>query len=347
MPSPVISAAIDALLAGEDLGRDGAAEALQVIMSGEAGEAQTAGFLIALRAKGESADELAGLASVIREKAQAVSPSVGETIDTCGTGGGRNTFNISTTTAFVVAGAGIPVTKHGNRSATSRSGSADVLEAAGARIDLQPAAVAECLERTGFGFMFAPLHHPAFKHVVPVRKALAVRTIFNLLGPLTNPAGARRQLIGISDPAYVDRVAQALAALGCDRGMVVHGRDGMDELSTAAVNDVAVVDGRRVRREEVDPARFGFAPPTEEDLAGGDPAQNAAVMSAVLDGREGPQRDIVLLNAGAAIMVAGEAESIQEGIDAARRSIDSGAAAERLAAYVAATRELAARAGEG
>ncbi|MDH3226384.1 MAG: anthranilate phosphoribosyltransferase [Thermoleophilia bacterium] len=342
MPSPVISAAIDSLLAGEDLGRQGAAEALEVIMSGDAGEAQTAGFLIALRAKGESADELAGLASVIRAKAQAVSPEVGDAVDTCGTGGGRSTFNISTTTAFVVAGAGVPVTKHGNRSATSKSGSADVLEAVGARIDLAPDAVAQCLEQSGFCFMFAPLHHPAFKHIVPVRKALAVRTIFNLLGPLTNPAGAKRQLIGVSDPDYLDRIAQALAALGCERGMVVHGRDGMDELSTGAVNDAAVIENGAVTREQIDPAALGFSAPSEGELAGGEPEENAAVMRAVLGGSEGAARDIVVLNAAAALRVAGVADDMRAGVAAGEQSIDSGSAAERLDAYVSATQRLAA-----
>lgn len=334
MPSLVISAAIDRLLAGEDLGRDGAAEALEVVMSGEAGDAQTAGFLIALRAKGESAEELTGLASVIRAKARAVSPSVGDAIDTCGTGGGRNTFNISTTTAFVVAGAGVPVAKHGNRSASSKSGSADVLEAAGANIELDPDAIAQCLEEAGFCFMFAPLHHPAFKHVMPVRVALGVRTIFNLLGPLTNPAGATRQLIGISDPRYLDRIAQALASLDCERGMVVHGRDGMDELSTNAVNDIAIIDRGAVRRAEVDPAALGFGKPPEGALAGGAPTENAETMIAVLAGENGPAKDVVVLNAGAALMVAGRADSVESGIVLARESIDSGAAADRFQTYI-------------
>ncbi len=238
MPSEVISDAIDRLLAGEDLGRAGAAEALEAIMSGEAGDAQTAGFLVALRAKGETAEELAGLASTIRARAERVAPPSGPFIDTCGTGGGRSTFNISTTATFVVAGAGVAVAKHGNRSATSRCGSADVLEALGARIDLDPDAVGRCLEETGLGFMFAPAHHPSFKHIVPVRRALGVRTIFNLLGPLTNPAGAPRQLLGVSDAAYLERMGRALAELGCERAMLVRGRDGMDE----------VFDRRRHRR---------------------------------------------------------------------------------------------------
>ena len=234
MPSEVLSHAIDRLLAGEDLGSDGASEALDAIMSGEAGDVQTAGFLVALRAKGETAEELAGLAATVRSHAEPVTPPDGPFIDTCGTGGGRSTFNISTTSTFVVAGAGVAVAKHGNRSATSRCGSADVLEALGARIDLSPDGVSRCLEETGLGFMFAPSHHPAFRHIVPVRRALGVRTIFNLLGPLTNPAGAPRQLIGVADPAFLERMGGALALLGIERALLVHGRDGMDEVCIAA-----------------------------------------------------------------------------------------------------------------
>jgi anthranilate phosphoribosyltransferase len=341
VPDPLIAAAIDAMLAGTDLGRDGAARALDVIMSGEAGEAQTAGFLIALRAKGETADELAGLASVIRARAASVSPAAAATVDTCGTGGGASTFNISTTAAFVVAGAGVPVAKHGNRSATSKCGSADVLESAGARLDLDSEAVAACLEQAGICFMFAPNHHPAFKHIVPVRRALGVRTIFNLLGPLTNPAGATRQLIGVSDPAYLERMGAALALLGSERALLVHGRDGLDELSTGAVNDVVRLEGGVTAVEEIDPADFGFAAPAAGALAGGDPEANVATMRAVLGGREGPARDIVLLNAGAALWVAAAATDLAAGIASAARSIDSGEALGRLDGYIEATVRLA------
>lgn len=340
MPSEVISAAIDRLLAGEDLGRDGAAQALEAIMAGEAGDAQTAGFLIALRAKGETAAELAGLAATIRGRAERVRAPLGPFIDTCGTGGGRSTFNISTTATFVAAGAGVAVAKHGNRSATSRCGSADVLEALGARIDLDPDAVGRCLEETGLGFMFAPAHHPAFRHIVPVRRALGVRTIFNLLGPLTNPAGAPRQLLGVSDAAYLERMGRALAELGCERAMLVRGRDGMDELSTAAVSDVVHVDGDRVTTSAIDPAALGFAPPADGAIAGGDPAANAEVLRAVLGGAAGPARDVVVLNAAAALWLAGVAPDLDAGLAGASASIDSGAAAERLEAFVAATRRL-------
>ena len=261
MPAPLISEAIDRLLAGEDLGRQGASDVLELIMGGEAGDAQTAAFLIALRAKGETAEELAGLAATVRSHAEPVTPPSGPFIDTCGTGGGRSTFNISTTATFVVAGAGVSVAKHGNRSSTSKSGSADVLEALGARIDLDPDAVARCIEETGLGYMFAPSHHPAFRHIVPVRRALGVRTIFNLLGPLTNPAGAPRQLIGVADPAYLERMGRALALLGCERALIVHGRDGMDEVSTGAVSDVVAVDGTGRARQHHRPDRPGLPAP--------------------------------------------------------------------------------------
>lgn len=340
MPVQFLSQTIDQLLAGEDIGRDGAATALEAVMSGEAGDVQTAGFLIALRAKGETAEEIAGLASVVRNHATPVTPPPGPFIDTCGTGGGRSTFNISTTAAFVVAGAGVAVAKHGNRSATSKCGSADVLEALGARIELDPDQVSRCLEEVGIGFMFAPSHHPSFRHVVPVRRALAVRTVFNLLGPLANPAGAPRQLLGVADPDYVGRLAEALAALGTERALVVRGRDGLDELSTAAVNDVIGVSDGGVRASTIDPTEFGFMPP-ERITPGGDPGENAAVTRAVLAGEQGPARDVVVLNAAAALWLAGAAEDLADGIDRAMASIDEGHAAERLDAFVAVTRRLA------
>lgn len=344
MPSEVISEAIDRLLAGEDLGREGAATALDAVMEGEAGDAQTAGFLIALRAKGETADELAGLAATVRARAERVTPPPGPFIDTCGTGGGRPTFNISTTATFVIAGAGVAVAKHGNRSATSKCGSADVLEALGARIDLDPDGVSRCLEETGLGFMFAPAHHPAFRHIVPVRRALGVRTIFNLLGPLTNPAGAPRQLLGVSDPTYLERMGRALEALGCERALLVSGRDGMDEVSTAAVSDTVEVDARGVRTGTIDPAAFGLPAPSDGELEGGDPARNAELLRAVLGRARGPARDVVVLNAAAGIWLAGRAETLEDAIPRAEASIDEGAAQERLDAFIAATRRLGAAA---
>jgi anthranilate phosphoribosyltransferase len=341
MPHPVLTEAIERLLAREDIGRDGAAAALDVVMSGEADQVQTAAFLIALRAKGESAEELAGLAAVIRRHATHVPAASAALIDTCGTGGGRSTFNISTTAAFVVAGAGVAVAKHGNRSATSRCGSADVLEALGARIDLDATAVARCLEETGIGFMFAPAHHPAFRHIAPVRRGLGVRTIFNMLGPLTNPAGAPRQLLGVSDPAFMERMALALGALGGERALLVSSRDGLDELSTGALTDVIELRDGAVSAWVVDPAALGFTAPPVDALVGGGPEENAAVVRAVLDGAGGPAEDVVVLNAAAALWLAGAAPTLEAALGVAEESVRSGAAAERLAAFVDATTRLA------
>jgi len=343
VPAALISEVIDQLLAGEDLTRARAAEALAAIMSGEAGDAQTAAFLIALRAKGETADELAGLAQTVRSHASPVTPPSGPFIDTCGTGGGGiTTFNISTTATFVVAGAGVAVAKHGNRSATSKCGSADVLEELGARIDLDPDGVSRCLEETGLGFMFAPAHHPAFRHIVPVRRALGVRTVFNLLGPMTNPAGAPRQLLGVADPAYLERMGGALAMLGTERALLVTGRDGLDEVSSGAVTDVVEVEAGRLRTSTIDPAALGFVPPAAGAITGGDPGHNADVLRSVLGGAEGPARDVVLLNAAAAIWVAGRAASLEDALPVARASIDDGSAAGRLEAFIATTQRLSA-----
>jgi anthranilate phosphoribosyltransferase len=341
VPDERLTAAIERLLAGEDLGADEAAAALEVILAGEAEDIQTAAFLVALRAKGESAAELAGLARAVRARAVEVHPPSGAVLDTCGTGGGRSTFNISTATAFVVAGAGVPVAKHGNRSATSRCGSADVLEALGARIDLDAEGVARCLEDAGVGFMFAPTHHPAFRHVAPVRHALGVRTTFNLLGPLCNPASAPRQLIGVSEPAYIERMGHALLELGGERALLVSSRDGLDELSTGAVSDVVELVGGAVRRAEVDPLALGFSAPEPAVLAGGEPEWNASVLRDVLGGDGGAPREVVVLNAGAALWLAGAARGLEPGLSVAEESLRSGAARERLAAFVAATHRYA------
>ena len=336
-----IAAQIDRLLAGEDLGREGAAEVLDAVMSGDVDPIQTGAFLIALRAKGETASELAGLASVVRSRSEPVRITSAPLVDTCGTGGGRSTFNVSTAVAFVVAGAGIAVAKHGNRSATSRSGSADVLEALGARIDLTPDAVAECVERVGVGFMFAPLHHPAFRHIGPVRKALGVRTIFNLLGPLTNPAGVRRQVIGVSDRDYVERIAHALGQLGAEHALVVSSDDGLDEVSTSAPTNVAEVTSDGIRTWRIDPAELGLARAIPAEIAGGEPDENAAVIMAALERGTGSAADLIALNAAAAILVSGRTLTLADALDAARESITSGGARERLAQFVAVTNELA------
>ena len=260
MPNPTLTDAIDRLAAREDLGTEQMAAVLAEIMGGNASEVETAAVLIALRTKGETVDELVGLAATMRRFAAPVETGRTDLIDTAGTGGGRQTFNVSTTAALIAAGAGCAVAKHGNRSATGLSGSADVLEALGVRIDLAPEAVAQCIAEVGFGFMFAPAHHGATRFVVPVRKELAVRTIFNFLGPLTNPAGATRQVIGVSDPAFLEVMAGALARLGADRALVVSSADGLDELSTAGATHVVEVDGGAISRYDVTPEEVGLAP---------------------------------------------------------------------------------------
>src|SRR4051794_27344327 len=254
----VLTQAIDRLASGEDLSGEEAAAVLAEIMEGNATEVQTAAVLIALRTKGETVEEIAGLATTMRRFATPVHAGRDDLIDTAGTGGGRQTFNVSTTAALIAAGAGCAVAKHGNRSATGLSGSADVLEALGVRIDLDPEAVARCIREAGFGFMFAPAHHGATRHVIPVRKQLAVRTIFNFLGPLTNPAGARRQVIGVSDPGFLETIAGALARLGADKALVVSSDDGLDEMSTSGTTRVVEVEGGDLRRYEITPEDVGL-----------------------------------------------------------------------------------------
>src|SRR5690349_8186246 len=308
MPNAVLTDAIDRVASGEDLPADDAAAVLREIMEGEASEAQAAAFLIALRTKGETVDELVGLARTMRSLARSVDVGRDDLLDTAGTGGGRPTFNVSTCAAFVAAGAGCVVAKHGNRSATGKSGSADVLEALGARIDLEPDAVASCIDSVGFGFMFAPHHHQAMRFVVPVRKELGVRTIFNFLGPLTNPAGATRQLIGVSDDSYLDTIAAALGELGGKRGLVVSSADGLDELSVSGPTHVVELRDGAVHRDTVTPEEAGVEPFAAELVRSGDPEHNAAVTRAVLGGEQGPERSLTLMNAGAAIYVAGKAQ---------------------------------------
>jgi anthranilate phosphoribosyltransferase len=350
MPNAVLTSAIDALASREDLSERRAAAVLAEIMHGDVSEVQIAGFLIALRTKGETEQELAGLARTMRELAARVPSTREDLLDTAGTGGGRRTFNVSTTAALIAAGAGCAVAKHGNRSATGPSGSADLLEALGARIDLPPAAVARCIEEAGFGFMFAPAHHQATRFVVPVRAELAVRTIFNLLGPLTNPAGATRQLIGVSDARFLDTVAGALARLGVQRALVVSGDDGLDEVSIAGATHVVEVLGESVRRYTIDPEEVGLrraADASDPRLAGGTPQENAAITQAILAGEvDGPVADLALINAGAAIYAAGVATTLADGVEAARAAIATGAAARALDGYVRASQRHAAAARE-
>jgi anthranilate phosphoribosyltransferase len=337
----LLTAAIDTLASGRDLEQAQTAAVLEQIMRGNASEVQIAAFLIALRTKGETVAELAGLAQTMRALAARVNVARRDLLDTAGTGGGRRTFNVSTTAALIAAGAGCPVAKHGNRSATGLSGSADLLEALGARIDLDAAAVALCIERVGFGFMFAPAHHQATRFVIPVRRELAVRTIFNFLGPLTNPAGAERQLIGVSDAGYLETMAGALARLGTRHALLVSSEDGLDELSISAPTRVVEVRGEAISSYVVTPEELGLTPAAPEQIPGGDPQANAATTRAILGGERGPARELAVLNAGAAIYAGGGSGSLAEGMGEAVRAIDSGAAADTLERFVAATHELA------
>ena len=329
----MLTDAIDRVARGRDLAADEAARVLREVMEGNASEAETAAFLIGLRTKGETVQEIAGLAATMRELALPVRAR-GDLVDTAGTGGGRPTFNVSTTAAFIAAGAGCRVAKHGNRSATSQCGSADVLEALGARIDLEPGEVAACIEEIGFGFMFAPKHHSAMRHVVPVRKALGVRTIFNFLGPLTNPAGAKRQVIGVSDPARIETLALALAELGTESALVVSSADGLDELSVSGTTRVVELKDGRLGVYDVSPEQVGLEPAPDGAVAAGTPGQNARVLRDVLGGPPGTERSLAIFNAGAAIYVGGLADSLVAGVERAHEAIDSGAAAAVLDAYV-------------
>lgn len=340
MTNAVVTRAIDAVCAGDHLTADHASAVLAEIMEGRTDPIQTGAFLIALRAKGETVPELVGLARTMRSLASHVETSRVELVDTAGTGGGPSTFNVSTTAALVAAGAGCAVAKHGNRSNTSKCGSADLLEALGVNIDLDPDGVARCIEEVGFGFMFAPRHHAAMAHVMPVRKALGARTIFNFLGPLTNPAGADRQLLGVSDRHYQETIAEALVALGTVRAMVVAAEDGLDELSLSARTRVIEVAEGGTEEWFADPGDFGLAAAELEQVAGGTPEENATAARAVLAGEQGPRRDLVLLNAGAAIYVGGQAVSLTDGVEKAAASIDSGRARGVLERLVEATAAL-------
>jgi anthranilate phosphoribosyltransferase len=341
MANQILTHAIDALSQRRDLSADQAAEVLDQIMHGEASEVQIAAFLIALRTKGETVGELVGLARTMRALAVHVPIDRGELLDTAGTGGGRRTFNVSTTAALVAAGAGCAVAKPGNRSATSSSGSADLLEALGARIDLDADGVARCIGQAGFGFMFAPAHHQATRFVIPVRRELSVRTIFNFLGPLTNPAGATRQLIGVSDAAFLETIAGALAQLGVTRALVVASEDGLDEISTSAATQIVEVNSQEISRYTLHPQDVGIdlADPSDPLLDGGSPQHNAQVTHAVLAGETGPHSDLVLINAGAAIYAAGVSDTILAGVELARAAIASQTANAALERYIQASND--------
>ncbi|MEZ4330632.1 MAG: anthranilate phosphoribosyltransferase [Myxococcota bacterium] len=326
-----VQAAIADLVEGRVLEPDRLARALDEIMEGRSSDARTAAFLVALRLRGETVPQLIAAAKALRARAVTATPRAARIVDTCGTGGsGLDTFNISTTAAFVVAGAGVPVAKHGNRAASSRSGSFDLLEALGIAIDLPIGTCAAILDEVGIGAFFARTAHPAFRHVAAVRAELGVRTFLNWLGPLLSPVGARYQVVGVSSAAWVEPLAAVLVGLGAERALVVHGDDGLDELTTAAENDAALVSGGRVERLRIDARSLGLPRASLDDLRGGTPAENAATTRAILAGERGPRRDIVLLNAAAALFVVEAVGSLAEGIGRAEASIDSGAAAARL-----------------
>lgn len=323
---------IEKLLGNQSLAQEESRDVMFKIMSGEYDDAQIAGFLIALRAKGERSAEIAGFAQAMRDKMTKIE-SVDDAIDMCGTGGDASgTFNISTAASFVVAGAGVPVAKHGNRSMTSKSGSADVLTALGVDITLPPEKVSECIKTIGIGFMFAPSLHPAMKYAMGARKALGTRTVFNILGPLCNPAGVDRQLMGIFEGSLTDKVAKVLKKLGSKHAMVVHGYDGLDEISTTASTKIShLQEDNTIESTAVSPADFGMVKASLEDLKGGEPDENAVIIKNILNNTDqGKKTDIVILNAGAGIFIGGKSKTLKEGVEVARASIKSGAALEKL-----------------
>jgi anthranilate phosphoribosyltransferase len=329
----MIQEALQIVITGQDLSEEQAALVMSEIMEGQATPAQIAGFAVAMRMKGERTDELCGFVRTMRFKATPVPHNQPTLLDTCGTGGdGSQSFNISTTVAIVAAAAGAKVAKHGNRAMSSKSGSADVLTALGVKIDLAPLQVGECIDKLGLGFLFAMALHGAMKHAGPVRKELGVRTFFNLLGPLSNPAGAKRQLIGVFEGDFVEPMAGVLQRLGAEHAWVVYGHDGLDELSTTDESRVAELKDGKIRSFYLDPDSLGLQRASLADLKGGDADLNASLTLAVLKGESGPRRDIVLLNAGAALVVAGLAATVKEGMEMAAKAIDGGKAVEKLEA---------------
>lgn len=353
MTSPIITEAVRALVERRDLTRIEGAAAMEAIMSGAATNAQIAAFLTALRMKGETVEELIGFAQVMRQKAvrvrthgESVAALTGTDremlVDTCGTGGdAAGTFNVSTAVAFVVAGAGLRVAKHGNRSVSSLCGSADVVETLGISLELAPPKVARCIDEVGIGFLYAPLLHTAMKHVMAARREMGIRTVFNMLGPLTNPAGANAQVIGVYSPALTEPLARVLAELGTVRAFVVHGADGLDEISNTGESRISEVRESVVRSFTLRPEDFGLPRAPIAELQGGDREQNAQIIRALLDGEAGARRDIVLMNAAAALVAGLRARDLKEGVTLASRSIDSGAARGKLSALAALTQKLA------
>lgn len=335
-----IQGAIAKVIEGADLSRGEMTDVMNQIMSGEATDAQIGAFLIALRVKGECVDEIAGAASVMREKATPIATKHDVIVDTCGTGGDHSgTFNISTTAAFVAAGAGLCVAKHGNRAATSQSGSADVLGALGVNIEASPETVSRCLDDVGIGFLFAISLHGAMKYAIGPRREIGTRTIFNALGPLSNPGGATRQVVGVYSAALTETLAGVLGTLGSERAFVVHGSDGLDEMTLTGPTRVSELKNGSVSTYDVSPGDFGLAQAPADALKGGDADYNAEITRSILNGEEGPRRDIVLLNAAAAIVAGDKARDLNEGVQVAAEVIDSGKALEKLEGLVAASRE--------
>ncbi len=326
----MIKEAINLLVQGEDLSEDKMTEAMRDIMEGKSTDAQIASFLTALRLKGETVEEITGAAKVMREKVSSIkAPEY--TVDTCGTGGDMShTFNISTTSAIVVAACGVPVAKHGNRSVSSKSGSADVLEALGVKIDLTPEKVEKCLETTGFGFMFAPLFHPAMKYAMGPRKEMGIRTIFNILGPLTNPAGAKRQVLGVFSDSLTETMARVLGNLGIVHAFIVHGEDGLDEITNTQKTKISELKDGSIDTYFIAPEDLGFKRARKEDLLGGTAEENAKITIDILKGKKDPKRDITIMNAAAAILTADRAKSFSDAVEKAAETIDSGKALRKL-----------------
>ncbi len=337
----MIREAIQALVSGRSLTSDEAASVMEEIMKGEVTPAQFGAFVTALRLKGETVDEITGLAKTMRAKAIAV--TIAEpVVDTCGTGGdGSHTFNISTVAAFVAAGAGLKVAKHGNRAMSSQCGSADVLEALGVKIDLNAGKVQECLQEVGMGFMFAPVFHPAMKYASAPRREIGIRTVFNIIGPLTNPAGAKAQVLGVADESLVEKLALVLQSLGCHHALVVHGEDGLDEITITGKTKVCELKGGRIKSYSISPEDFGLSQASLEDLKGGSADENAALLRRILAGVTGPQRDVVLMNAAAVLLAGGKVGTLQEGMSLAKEVIDNGHALMKLEQLIEFSQSLA------
>ena len=339
----MIREAIAELVEGRDLSQESAAQVMNEIMEGEATPAQIGAFVTALRIKGETVAEITGMAQTMRANSLKVQADVGgeSLVDTAGTGGdGQNTMNVSTAAAVVAAAAGAKVAKHGNRGASSVCGSADILEASGVKVDLAPDGVKRCIEEIGIGFMFAPVFHPAMRHAVAPRREIGIRTVFNILGPLTNPAGAGAQVLGVADPSYGDKMARVLGRLGTERAMVVHGEDGMDELSITGPTRVWELSGGQVNSYTVTPEDAGLKRASLDDIRGGSLERNLELFRGVLQGVAGPVQDVVVFNAAATLVVSGKADDLRGGVSMAREAIDSGAAREKLEAFAALTQEL-------